>query len=75
MSQFDASDAVLKPTGSLYLHCDWHASHYLKVMLDGIFNEDDFRNEIVWCYRGGGVSKRWFARKHDVIFFYTKGDT
>lgn len=66
---------VLKETGSVYLHCDWHASHYLKVMMDEVFGTGAFRNEIVWAYRGGGVSKRWWARKHDVIFFYTKGDT
>lgn len=66
---------VLKDTGSIYLHCDWHASHYLKVMMDTIFKSRNFRNEIVWCYRGGGVSKRYFARKHDVIFFYVKSDS
>src|SRR5882672_9586845 len=42
---------ILKPTGSFYLHCDWHASHYLKVMLDDIFGESHFQNEIVWYYR------------------------
>jgi DNA modification methylase len=66
---------VLKPTGSLFLHCDWHASHYIKVMLDGVFGPRRFMNEIAWCYRGGGVSKRYFARKHDSIFFYAKGKT
>jgi DNA modification methylase len=64
---------VLKETGSVYLHCDWHASHYLKVMMDEVFGSGAFRNEIIWAYRGGGVSKRWWARKHDVILFYTKG--
>jgi len=63
---------VLKDTGSMYLHCDWHASHYLKVMMDSIFGTQNFQNEIVWCYRGGGVSKKRFARKHDIILFYTK---
>jgi DNA modification methylase len=65
---------VLKTTGTLYLHCDWHASHYLKVMLDGIFNDDDFRNEIVWCYSGGGIPRKDYPRKHDTIFRYVKGD-
>jgi DNA modification methylase len=64
---------VLKPTGSLYLHCDWHARHYLKVLMDGIFGVRRFQNEIAWCYRGGGVSKRRFGRKHDTILFYAKG--
>lgn len=66
---------VLKETGSVYLHCDWHASHYLKVMMDDVFGSGAFRNEVIWAYRGGGVSKRWWARKHDVILFYTKGKT
>lgn len=66
---------VLKPTGSMYLHCDYHASHYLKVMLDSIFGMKKLRNEIVWCYRGGGVPRTAFARKHDTIFFYAKGNT
>lgn len=65
---------VLKPTGSLYLHCDPTASHYLKIILDTIFvaQGGDFQNEIVWCYTSGGKSKTHFARKHDVLFFYTK---
>jgi DNA modification methylase len=65
---------VLKPTGSLYLHCDWHAGHYLKMMLDDLFGMDKFRNEIIWYYKTGGMSKRWFGRKHDTIFLYSKGD-
>ncbi len=65
---------VLKPTGSFYLHCDPTASHYLKLVLDTIFvpNGGDFQNELIWSYKSGGASKKWFARKHDVIFFYTK---
>jgi DNA modification methylase len=64
---------VLKPTGVIFLHCDWHAGHYIKIMLDNIFGPRRFLNELVWCYRGGGVSPRWFGRKHDTIFFYGKG--
>ncbi len=63
---------VLKPTGSLYLHCDPTASHYLKAVMDAIFGWRNFRNEIVWCYAGGGIPKRDFPRKHDVILRYTK---
>ena len=63
---------ILKPTGSLYLHCDPTASHYLKIILDAIFGTRNFRNEIVWCYRGGGVPKKDFSRKHDIIFRYSK---
>ena len=62
---------VLKPTGSFYLHCDPTASHYLKLVLDGIFCSQggDYKNEIAWCYASGGVSKKYFAKKHDIIFF------
>ena len=63
---------VLKKTGSIYLHCDWHASHYLKVMMDRVFGVNNFQNEIIWFYKTGGVSKRRFSRKHDNILFYTK---
>lgn len=63
---------VLKPTGSLYVHLDWHASHYVKAELDKIFGYDNFQNEIVWFYKTGGASKDRFSRKHDIILFYTK---
>ena len=63
---------VLKPTGSIYLHCDPTASHYLKALMDAVFGRKNLRNEIVWCYTSGGVSKRWFGRKHDVLLFYSK---
>ena len=65
--------SILKPTGSIYLHCDPTASHYLKVMMDGIFGHDNFRNEIVWFYDDSpGRATRWFSRKHDIILGYTK---
>ncbi len=63
---------VLKPTGSFYLHCDWHAGHYLKVMLDDVFGYKNFQNEVVWAYRTQGATKKRWSRKHDTIFFYTK---
>ena len=63
---------VLKPTGSLYLHCDPTASHYLKILLDSVFGERNFGNEIVWCYTQGGRPKKGFPRKHDTIFRYSK---
>jgi site-specific DNA-methyltransferase (adenine-specific) len=66
---------ILKDTGSLYLHCDPTASHYLKVVLDEIFGKDNFRNEIAWCYRGAGYPKNDFGRRHDVIFRYSKSQT
>lgn len=63
---------VLKSTGLLYLHCDPTASHYLKLILDSIFGEVNFRNEIIWCYAGGGIPKTDFPNKHDIIFRYSK---
>ncbi len=66
---------VLKPTGSFYYHCDWHASHYVKVLLDGedLFGYGNFQNEIAWCYRSGGANpKKRFSRKHDIILLYSK---
>lgn len=67
---------VLKPTGSFYLHCDPTASHYLKLVCDGVFcskgQGGEFLNEIIWCYSIGGKSKTQFGRKHDVILFYAK---
>ena len=63
---------VLKSTGSIYVHCDWHASHYIKTEMDKTFGYDNFQNEIIWGYRSGGVGKSTFARKHDIIFFYSK---
>ena len=65
---------LLKPTGSIYLHCDPTASHYLKMLMDSIFGSRNYRNEIVWCYRGPGSPKmRQFNRKHDVIHWYSGG--
>lgn len=64
---------VLRDDGSIYLHCDATASHYLKGMMDAIFGAENFRNEIIWCYGLGGSSKRCFSKKHDIILFYSKG--
>lgn len=63
---------VLKETGSLFLHCDWKFSHYLRVELDSIFGRNHFQNEIIWAYKSGGATKKRFSRKHDNIFFYSK---
>jgi DNA modification methylase len=64
---------ILKQTGSIFLHCDWHADAYIRVhILDKIFGENNFRNQIIWCYKSGGASKKFFSKKHDTIFFYSK---
>ena len=66
---------VLKNTGSIFLHCDPKMSHYLKITLDCIFGEQNFRNENIWCYKENDTATRYFPKKHDVIFFYSKSDT
>jgi DNA modification methylase len=63
---------VLKPTGSLFVHLDWRAVHYVKIELDRLFGFDRFVNEIVWCYSVGGKSRRSFGRKHDTILWYAR---
>ncbi len=63
---------ILKPTGSIYFHCDPTASHYLKVIMDGVFGRENFRNEIVWSYGGRGAKSvaKQFPRNHDVLLCY-----
>ena len=65
---------ILKETGSIYLHCDPTASHYLKQMMDCIFGRKNYKNEIIWHYQAGTKSKKFFGRKHDVILVYGKSD-
>ena len=64
--------SILKDSGSIYYHCDPSASHYIKIIMDGIFGRSNFRNEIIWCYKSGGAGKKDFAKKHDVILRYSK---
>ena len=66
---------VLKNTGSIYLHCDPTASHYLKLLMDGIFGPENFKNEIIWHYRKWPSGKYAYQRNHDVILFYAKSDS
>lgn len=65
---------ILREDGSIYLHIDHTAHAYVKTLMDAIFDFRNFRNEIIWYYKTGGVSRRWFGRKHDTILFYTKSD-
>jgi hypothetical protein len=67
---------ILKPTGSIFLHCDWHANANIRCdILDKIFLNQNFRNEIIWCYMGpGSPGVKQFLKKHDTIFWYSKGD-
>lgn len=66
---------ALKDTGSIYLHCDPTASHYLKVLMDAIFLKKNFRNEIIWHYRKWPTGRKQFQRNHDVILFYCKSES
>ena len=63
---------LLKDSGSIIIHADWHAVHYIKVMADEIFGRKNFINEIIWSYKSGGASKKSFARKHDTLLLYGK---
>ncbi len=65
---------LLAETGSIYVHLDWHVGHYVKLLLDEIFGQDNFINEIIWAYRTGGAPSKGvgLAEKHDVIFYYCK---
>ncbi len=65
---------VLKKTGSFYYHCDWHASHYVKVMLDQVFGENQFQNEIVWKRSSAHSDSKRYGANHDAIFFYSSSN-
>jgi len=68
-----AIKSVMSETASIYVHLDWHIGHYVKILMDEIFGEDNFINEIVWCYTGpGSPGMQQFSRKHDTIFWYSK---
>lgn len=63
---------ILKYSGSIAVHLDWHAVHYVKVLMDGIFGPENFVNEIIWAYKSGGAGRRSFSKKHDNILLYSK---
>jgi site-specific DNA-methyltransferase (adenine-specific) len=65
---------LLSPNGTLYLHLDWHADAYARLLLDEIFGREHVLNEIIWTYHGPSPIRRAFNRKHDTILVYTKGD-
>lgn len=72
--RLQAMHRLLSPSGSLFLHLDWHANSYARVLLDEIFGYDNLRNEIIWTYHGPSPIRSAFNRKHDVILFYSKTD-
>lgn len=63
---------LLSDDGLMWVHLDWHSSHYIKLVMDELMGEKNFVNEIIWCYKSGGSGKRHFARKHDSILVYSK---
>ena len=65
---------LLTPNGSIYVHLDWRVGHYVKTIMDEIFGKENFINEIVWHYRTGGRSRNFYARKHQILLFYAKGE-
>ncbi len=65
---------LVSDTGYVCIHLDWHVVHYAKVMMDAIFGEEYFVNEIIWTYKSGGSTKRFFSRKHDTLLLYRKTD-
>lgn len=69
-----AIKSVMSETASIYVHLDWHIGHYVKILLDEIFGEENFRNEIVWCYSTLGRPDDRFAMKHDNIYCFGKTD-
>ncbi len=65
---------LLADDGSIYVHCDYRVSGYMRMVLDEVFGKDKLVNEIVWCYKSGGAGENEFAKKHETIFFYKKSD-
>lgn len=66
---------LLAPDGAIFVHLDSKKGHYIKIILDELFGEHNFRNEIIWGYNGGGVPKNAYARKHDTIFYYVNNES
>ena len=69
-----AIKSVMSETASIYVHLDYHIAHYVKILMDEIFGENNYKNEIIWCYRGMAIATEHYTRRHDNIFFYTKNE-
>ena len=71
-----AIKSVMQDTGAIYIHLDWHISHYVKILMDEVFGEENFRNEIIWCYKTSlRSSPKSFGRDHDIIYFYSLNES
>ena len=66
---------LLSETGSIYVHIDWHVGHYVKIMLDDIFGKENMVNEIIRAYTSWWAWSKWYSKKHDVLFFYSKNNS
>ncbi len=69
-----AIKSVMSETASIYVHLDWHIGHYVKILMDEIFGEDNFKNEIIWCYAGREMPMAKYNPKHDVLYFFSRSD-
>ena len=67
-----AIKSIMSDNGSIYLHLDWHIGHYVKILMDEVFGEENFLNEIIWAYKERESATRQYNRKHDTIYFYSK---
>lgn len=65
---------IMADDGSIYVHLDWKKGHYIKTIMDEVFGEHNFQNEIIWCYSGGGISLKQYPRKYDTIFYYKNSE-
>ena len=65
---------ILKKTGAIYVHCDWRMNHYIRLILDDVFKENNFRNEIIWTYRRWSAESNSLQRNHQNIYFYAKSN-
>ncbi|TLE16795.1 site-specific DNA-methyltransferase [Helicobacter apodemus] len=70
----NAIKSVMSENASIYVHLDWHIGHYVKILMDEIFGEENFVNEIIWCYTGPANQKNNFPKKHDTLFWYAKSE-
>lgn len=73
-NRLEIARELLADNGSIFVHIDWHQCHYIKILLDNIFGEENLVNEIIWSYSSGGSYKNSFAKKHDTIFWYSKSN-
>lgn len=69
-----AIKSIMSENASIYMHLDYKIGHYVKILMDEVFGEDNFVNEIIWCYRGMAISETHYTRRHDSIFFYSKSE-